>query len=230
MKIVYGLIALLAVMIIFIMFNNRNSASSAKEVKNQVEETAVEEKAMITAGSYSINTEKSVVTWAGKKPLLEGYINSGSLAVSGGSIIVIENAITGVINIDMNTISVSGTPTKPGSESALEGHLKGERWFDVENYPESNFTIKNSELVETDKTATVYTITGDLTIKGVTNELTFLANISEDESGAALATASFEFDRTLWGITAGSDSFFDNLADNVVDDMVAMSFIIVASK
>jgi polyisoprenoid-binding protein YceI len=230
MKIVYGLIALLAVIIIFIMFNSRDGASLAQQVENGVEETSVEEKAMITEGSYSISTEKSVVSWAGQKPLLEGYINSGSLAVSGGNILVTENNITGVINIDMNTLSVSGTPTRPGSESALEGHLKSERWFNVENFPEATFTIKNSELLETVETNTTYKITGDLTMKGLTNELTFLASISEDESGAALAIASFEFDRTLWEITAGSGSFFDNLADNVVDDMVAMSFTIVANK
>ena len=44
------------------------------------------------------------------------------------------------------------------------------------------------------------------------------------------AKANFEFDRTKWGITSGSSSFFDNLADNAVSDMVAMSFDITAKK
>jgi polyisoprenoid-binding protein YceI len=229
MKIIYALAALLAIIVAFILFNNRDAA--APEISPAGTEVAVTTvKSPIEDGEYLIDTEKSIVSWAGKKPLLDGYINSGSLAVSGGNISITENKITGVINIDMNTLSVSETPTKPGSESVLEGHLKSDRWFDVESFPEATFAIKNSELVEEDETGTTYTVTGDLTMHGQTNELTFLANVSETDADTAMATASFEFDRTLWGLTAGSGSFFDNLADNVVDDMIAMSFSIVANK
>jgi len=69
---------------------------------------------------------------------------------------------------------------------------------------------------------------GDLTIKGQTHEVTFPATIYTDNEGVTYAEATFGIDRTLWGITAGSSSFFDNLADNVVDDIVAMSFKLVA--
>jgi polyisoprenoid-binding protein YceI len=191
-------------------------------------ETASAEKSSPSVGDYTLNTGASLVSWAGQKPLIDGYINSGSLAVADGSVRVTDETITGSFTIDMNTLSVSDTPTKPGSESALEGHLKGERWFDVGNHPEATFVI--TEVTPRPDVADTFTydVTGELTMKGVTESLTFPAEIYQATDGLVYAEASLEFDRTLWGITAGSGSFFDNLADNVVSDMVSLSFTLVA--
>ncbi len=184
----------------------------------------------VTPGEYVVQTDESIVNWAGKKPLIEGYVNSGSIGVKGGSISVGADASVGTFTIDMNTLSVSKTPTKPGKESALEGHLKGERWFDVATHPEASFAI-TKVTPRADSNATfIYDIEGDLTMKGVTHALQFPATIYADASGLLHASADFEFNRTLWGITSGSGSFFDDLADNVIDDMVALSFELVAEK
>lgn len=195
-----------------------NIISSNKEALGVVEE-----------GTYRVVAEESTVNWAGKKPLIEGYVNTGSIAVSEGVINVEEGEATGTFTIDMNTLSVSSTPTKPGRENALEDHLKGERWFDVGAYPTATFTITNVSPREGSEETYTYDVTGDLTMKGETHEVTFPAQIYTDVEGQVRAEASFEIDRTLWGITASSDSFFDDLADNVVDDMVALSFSLVAT-
>jgi polyisoprenoid-binding protein YceI len=75
-----------------------------------------------------------------------------------------------------------------------------------------------------------YEIQGDLTLKGETHPVTFPAVIYLDAEGALVAEAATEIDRTLWGITAGSGSFFDNLADNAIDNMISLSFYLVATK
>jgi polyisoprenoid-binding protein YceI len=75
----------------------------------------------------------------------------------------------------------------------------------------------------------MYDVVGDLTMKGATGEVAFPATIYLDTEGKLHAEARFEFDRTQWGITAGSGSFFDDLADNVIDDMVAVTFSLVAT-
>jgi len=181
-------------------------------------------------GTYQVLVEESVVRWAGKKPLIEGYINSGSMALKSGSISVDGDDIGGELLIDMNTLSVSDTPTKPGSENTLEDHLKGERWFNVAEYPEASFVITSSEKREASANSFVYDVTGDLTMKGQTNELTFRATIFTDANGKTVARADFEFDRTKWGLTSGSGSFFDDLANNAIDDMVALSFELVAEQ
>ncbi|MEZ4194960.1 MAG: YceI family protein [Candidatus Paceibacterota bacterium] len=174
-----------------------------------------------------VETEESKVNWAGKKPLIDGYVNKGFLAVSDGQIEITGEEVSGNFTIDMNTLSVSDTPTKPGRESALEGHLKGEGWFNVGQFPEASFVITQAEMSNSGGN---YLVTGDLTMKGVTNEISFPASVYLDEAGSLVAEANFEFDRTKWGITSGSGSIFDNLADNVIDDMVALSFVLVANK
>lgn len=185
---------------------------------------------VVQDGEYVVNTESSTFLWAGQKPNLEGYINSGSIALSDGEIVVSGEQASGSFTIDMDTLSVSDTPKKPGKESALESHLKGERWFDVGNYSEATFTINEVTQRENSAETFVYDVTGVLSMKGVEAEIAFPAKIYLDEEGYLRAEAEFEFDRTKWGVTASSGSFFDNLADNVVSDMVAVSFSLVAEK
>ncbi|HYD93416.1 MAG TPA: YceI family protein [Candidatus Paceibacterota bacterium] len=184
---------------------------------------------VVTDGVYSVIPGESRVEWAGKKPLLDGYINTGSIAVSTGVITVAQKVATAEFTMDMDTLSVSATPTKPGQENALEGHLKGERWFNVAAHPTATFAItKVAERADSGETF-VYDITGDLTLKGQTHQVTFPATIYQTSDGRVRAAGSFEIDRTQWGITSGSASFFDNLADNAIDDIVALSFSLVAA-
>jgi polyisoprenoid-binding protein YceI len=183
---------------------------------------------VVAPGSYTVNISESSVSWAGKKPLLEGYINDGSLALQSGNITVGDNTASGSFIIDMNTLSVSNTPTKPGKESMLAEHLMGENWFNVPEFPTATFEIKQVTARADSDTTFVYEVEGELTMKGQTHPLSFPATIFMNEAGQLLAKADTQFDRTLWGITAGSASFFDNLADNAVDNMVALSFTLVA--
>ena len=58
-----------------------------------------------------------------------------------------------------------------------------------------------------------YKINADLTIKGITNEISFLINISKNS-----ATTSLKIDRTKFNIKYGSASFFDGLKDRAIYD------------
>lgn len=203
--------------------------SGSEVIENQESGTDVRE-SNITEGIYIVNAKESVVNWAGKKPLVSGYINKGSIAVAEGTIETNSEVTSGAFTINMDSLSVSETPTKPGKESALEGHLKGENWFNVGEFPQASFSIIEATLRPADDAEYTHDIRGELIMKGQTHELTFPANVYMGEDGTLRAEASFEFDRTKWGITAGSGSFFDNLADNVIDDMVALSFSLVADR
>ncbi len=215
----------------FFLWTPAGAPETTDEARQEAQSEAItEESKVVTAGTYVVVPEESDVRWAGKKPLIDGYVNSGSLALESGSIVVTETTATGDFVIDMNTLSVSQTPTKPGKESSLEGHLKGENWFNVAAFPTATFDIVEVSPRADSGTAFVYDVRGNLTMKGETHELSFPALIYLDANGVLHADATLEFDRTLWGITAGSGSFFDNLADNAIDDMVSLSFNLVAEK
>jgi len=237
--VVVGVLIILAGGFLFFAGNNQvdNELLSDLENKNNLtekDELASVTKQVVSPGLYSIDLSSSIVNWAGKKPLIDGYINSGVIGFSAGTITVTENEATGEFTIDMNTLNVGSTAKKPGQESTLEGHLKGEGWFDVAKFPTASFNITNVS-VRTDSDSTSdstfqYDVTGDLTMKGVTNEINFPAEIYETASGQVQVEATTTIDRTKWGLTAMSGSFFDNLADNVIDDSVQLSFTLVADK
>lgn len=239
MKILLGISGLILVAVIgFILWSpsynqaieNEVTIESSEMSEEQTETEVNNKKVSVTEGSYIVDIERSSIRWAGQKPFVDGYVNSGSLSVANGNISVSEGLATGEFTIDMNTLSVSNTPAKPGKESLLEEHLKGENWFAVDTYPTATFSIKTVSPREDSDSSFTYDITGDLTMKGTTDELTFPAMIYVNGEGELEAKADLEFDRTIWGITSGSGSFFDGLADNVIDDMVALSFELVANK
>ena len=210
--------------------NATDSVSDGSDAADRNDLESMEGKSQPAPGTYTLRTDRSVVNWAGKKPFIDGYVNSGAIAITSGSILIGEESATGEFTIDMNTLSVSATPAKPGSESALESHLKGERWFNVAANPEATFVIDEVSPRPESPDTHVYDVTGELTLNGKSNTVTFPATIYQDSNNVLTASADFEIDRTRWGITSSSDSFFDNLADNVVDDMVNLSFTLIADK
>jgi polyisoprenoid-binding protein YceI len=73
-----------------------------------------------------------------------------------------------------------------------------------------------------------YTITGNLTIKGVTNPVTFPATVSV-EGGKIVANADITFDRTKYDIKFRSGNYFEDLADKMIYDDVTLKVKLVAA-
>ena len=178
-------------------------------------------------GSYTVIPEESEVGWSASKPLIPGYTHRGTFAVSAGDVTVADDTATGSFTLDMTALEVTSLGGgKEGRESQLEGHLKTGDFFNVEEYPTASFEITS---VTRSETAGMYTVVGNLTIKDVTESVTFPAMIVEKD-GKLHATANFAIDRTRWGITFGSASFFDDLADNAIGNEVTLSLKLVASN
>lgn len=156
---------------------------------------------------FEIDTTASIVNWEGGR-IIPGGDHYGTVAVKSGKMVYGKMGVeSGEAVLDMTTI-VSEAGDK------LNGHLKNEDFFDVENHPEATLVITSTDLQESpDGDVTV--VTADLTIKGMTNEITFPA--VEDEYGT---TAEFSIDRTRWDIKYGSARFFDDLADKAIKDEI----------
>ncbi|MHA6555898.1 YceI family protein [Corynebacterium pyruviciproducens] len=77
------------------------------------------------------------------------------------------------------TIKTDSIDTANGQR---DGHVKSADFFDVENYPEMTFTITGAEVGD----GTEGTVTGDLTIKGVTKSVSLnveVLGVQEDQNG-----------------------------------------------
>lgn len=152
-----------------------------------------------------IKLDKSKVVWKGYK--VTGS-HEGTIAIKSGSLTFDNSKLTGgEFVIDMTTINT--TDLQGGGKDKLDGHLKSDDFFGVEKYPTAKLLFK--KVTASGKNA--YNVTGDLTIKGKTNPITFTISIYGNK-----ATASLKVDRTKYDVRYGSTSFFDNLQDKAIYD------------
>ncbi len=161
--------------------------------------------ATINVDKKEIKTEKSKVIWKGYK--VTGS-HEGTIAIQSGFLNFTEGILSGgEFVIDMTSINT--TDMKGGGKGKLDGHLKSDDFFGVAAHPTA--TLVFNKVTATNENE--YTVTGDLTIKGKTNPITFKMVISGNK-----ATASLKIDRTKYGIKYKSASFFDSLKDKAIYD------------
>ncbi|MFD0976938.1 YceI family protein [Salinimicrobium gaetbulicola] len=154
----------------------------------------------------NVDVKASTVEWTGKK--VTGA-HTGTIQLKDGFVNLTEEGelIGGEFEMDMNSIVV--TDLTGEYKTKLEGHLNSDDFFGVENYATSKLVITDV----TSQKGNMYTVTGDLTIKGKTEPVTFDMEVKDNS-----ATAKVVIDRTKYGIRYGSGSFFDNLGDKTIND------------
>ena len=130
----------------------------AAEKMEEVTEVNVEET------TASINLAESNVMWSGQ---IVGGLKShhGTIKLTEGEVMMKGDMITGGnFTIDMTTINPTDsnyTADKPAEN--LVGHLSSGDFFQTDSFPKAMFVIKSSNMEEK-------TVTGDLTVRGVTKE------------------------------------------------------------
>ena len=153
-----------------------------------------------------LNKTNSSIKWTGKEITTKTHY--GSLKFREGKIIMKgEKIISGNFIVDMGSINCQDLSGK--SKNYLESHLKSEDFFGVEDYPEASLSIKTSEL----KSDGNQVVVGDITIKGITQPISFNISIQNKEGKAKLI-----FDRTKHNVTYRSGNFFQNLGDKLIYD------------
>ena len=152
-----------------------------------------------------VKTSESKVVWKGYK--VTGS-HEGTISLKSGSLSFNEDKLTGgEFVMDMTSLIV--TDLEGEYKGKLEGHLKSDDFFGIENFPTASLVF--NEVKSTGKNS--YSVTGDLTIKGKTNPVTFSISIYGNK-----ATASLKVDRTKYDVKYGSASFFDGLKDKAIYD------------
>lgn len=174
------------------------------------------------ASVYKVDAAQSSVKWIGKKVTGE---HSGNVTISSGSLSTTNNAVTaGTVEIDLTTITNTDI-TDPASNAKLLGHLKSADFFNVASFPKATLVITSSKV----KSAGTYDVTGNLTIKGITQPITFPATI-QTTADKINATAVLTIDRTKYDIKYRSASFFSDLGDKAIDNDFVLNVKLVANK
>ncbi|MFN0255688.1 YceI family protein [Pedobacter ureilyticus] len=173
------------------------------------------------ADVYTVDVTKSTINWEGKKfsGSHTGTVNltSGNLQFNG------KKLVEGGFIADMTTVkTMDGDKPSPN----LDKHLKNDDFFGVDKFPAANFVIKKVEGNGTD-----VKITGDLTIKGKTNSISFPAKITWNADKTVTAVAEkVTVDRTKYGIEYKSKSIFSSIGDNFIYDEFTFAVKLVAKK
>lgn len=174
------------------------------------------------ATNLKVNTSKSELTWVGKKI---GGEHTGKITLKEGTIVLDGNKLTGGKFVaDLNTITSTDLTDKEYN-AKLIGHLKSDDFFSVAKHPTATFVVTKAA----PKSAGVYDVTGDLTIKGITKPVTFPVTVKTTAAGAE-ATGTLVVDRSKYDIKYNSKSFFDNLGDKVIHDDFTIDVKLVAGK
>ena len=218
----HNLFVLMLAAVLFACGGKGESTEGTGEGQEVVEEP----KSALTDGAYRL-ADANMLTWEGSKA---AYGHTGTIAVSEGSFEVANGTISsGSFTIDMSTMT--NTDIEADEDKAkLIGHLSSDDFFGVETYPTSTFVVKS--VAASDAEGATHTITGDLTIKDKTNEISFPATISQ-EGDMITTTASFTIDRAKWDVKFNSPDFpdFANLAaDKIISNDIKIEFSLVANK
>jgi len=159
----------------------------------------------VSAQTKNINTTTSTIEWVGKK--VTGQHN-GTVKFKDGALIFKGKKLKGgIFTVDMP--SLTATDLSGEYLGKLNGHLKSEDFFGTEKFPTAKLIFKKIGT----KSANVYTVTADLTIKGITKPVTFDITVNGNT-----ATTTFNVDRTKYDIKYNSKSFFESIGDKAIYD------------
>lgn len=214
------------------------SCTDAPE-SDQAKTSEAQTAAMATSGeSWTVDTAQSRLEWIGTK--VTGY-HTGAVPIKSGSLTVSNDSLAaGRFTMDMSRLAVTGPKeVDAASNQELLGHLQSPDFFDVASHPEASFEItgvqpftgavqdttdpRQDEISEYKVANPTHTISGNLTIKGVTKNITFPARVTI--SGNQLeALAKFNIDRRQWNIT------YPGKPDDLIRDDIHMGIAIRATK
>lgn len=197
------------------------SATSATLNQSATNGNPIAKRAVYKLVNYKINPEQSKLTWLAKKVTGE---HAGAINVSNGSLSLDGKVLKGgSFELDTKTITVTDITDKE-TNAKLLGHLKGDDFFAVEKFGKATFKITSAQKTTGDN----YNVKGNLTIKGITHEVSFPAVVKQ-EGNKVTANAKITVDRTKYDIKFRSKSFFENLGDKTIYDDFELNVQLVAN-
>ncbi len=179
-----------------------------------------------TGDAYKVSPEASFVNWSGTKI---GGGHEGNVVVSSGTLNAEGDNITGG-NFVIDLTSINATDLEEADDKQkLEGHLKSPDFFDVAQFPSASFEITKTTKVTNDPEAN-HLIYGNLTVKGVTKQISFKAKSEVKNNSITVRTPPFTFDRTEFNIQYASSKFFDDLKDRAINDQIGVQINLIGTK
>ena len=160
---------------------------------------------------YALSTDKSKLNWTGKAAF-STYSLSGTIDAKSGSLKHDSKGIS-------STQVVINTKTINSSNGQLKKHLRSKDFFDVNKYPEAEFSLEELTPIKDGN----YLAKGWMTIKNKKEAFECELNI-QSEGNEKVARGKAIIDRTKYGITYNSPTFFESMKDQAIADDFEVEF------
>ncbi len=198
-----------AILLVLLLTRCANAPDAEKAKTTEAKEVTT-----ATGAALKIDTTESKIEWVATK--VSGY-HTGTVNIKSGDLNVQDGKITGGnFVLDMESMVVSGPPgSDEKSNNKLLTHLKSNDFFEVSAHPIATFVItsvtpfsgtvqdtadKRQESISKYKVANpTHTVSGNLTLKGITKNIEFPASIVVSENSVN-ALAKFNVDRRMWNV------------------------------
>lgn len=162
--------------------------------------------------TFTITPENSKIEFIGSK--VTGSHN-GSFQKFSGEIHYTGDPTTSHVNVTMDTASITTDDPK------LTEHLKTADFFDVAKFPQAKF--ESTAIKPGGDKGASHTVTGNLTLHGVTKSVSFPATIAATPD-AVTVNSDFAINRKEFGIN------YAGAADNLIRDDVVLKLTIRGTK
>jgi len=199
-----------------------NGKKATTEEAKEVTETKTE-----TTVNYSSISDESNIDWrashlGGTNPRF-GKISLQSVRFSSNN-----NELTsGKVAIEMSSLTVTSFPEGDEDNTDLAAHLKSADFFDVEKNPVATFEITKVEKASGDFSNT---ITGNLTIMGISKSITFNANVNVSDNGISIKSEDFAVDRKDWNLNYHAEGTEGVPVDYLIADDIGFTINVTATR
>ena len=198
-----------------------------------VETTEEQDLPVVEASVIYEVEEGSTLNWRGFKTHVPDD-HTGMIKIAGGEINMEgENMVAGSFHVDMNSIVLTDA-LKDNEEKSkyLIGHLMSDDFFAVDSFPMATFDITRVEAMEGDAVKATHTISGNLTMRGITKNISFPAMVALDEQKLHIKAETFTIDRTEWNVMFNSESWIGEITaatkEKLIDKMIEIDFYLRA--
>lgn len=187
-----------------------------------------QEAADVQGVQFAVDTTVSRVRFTGYGV---GKNHPGKFKVSSGTVAVANDKVTGgSFTIDIKSLDLE--PKGGMFDSKLRPHLLSGDFFDAEKFGTAKFDISGVQPYSPNSSDTSvvaganFTVSGNLTLKDVTKNISFPAKIDLD-GNTLKAKSNFIIDRTQWQMRYGNDK---TLGDKFIDEKVSVELDLEAKK
>jgi len=194
------------------------TATEAKPVEPEApkpDESSGPAPAPASPDALVIAPEQSKIEFTGSK--VTGSHNGGFKSFAGTAELATASEAPELRRVDVE-IDMGSTWS---DDDKLTGHLKSPDFFDVAKYPKAHFV--STEIKPGGEKGASHTVTGNLTLHGVTKSVTFPATITASPGEATIAS-EFALNRKDFGIV------YPGKSDDLIRDEVVIRLDVKAKK